>query len=223
MLGSWNFALTYELGDWRLRAYLEHYFEDHSQMFWEYGRWKDGQLGLEVTLPRNRWVSKVLWEGLATKDQAGPILYDGFWGSFQDIQVSGCDNYYNHYIYQAWQHAGMAMGNPLLTSPAYNEDGSITFKSNRVRSNHLGLTGEELAGIGLVYPALGNLCHPAGQTTETVQLTLGGHLSAQADGGMALLGGLGPGSGQLYAGQYGGRHDHDPQDGIIIEIERKEA
>ena len=36
----------------------------------------------------------------------------------------------------------MAMGNPLLTSPAYNEDGSITFKSNRVRSNHLGLTGD---------------------------------------------------------------------------------
>ena len=87
MLGSWNFALTYELGDWRLRAYLEHYFEDHSQMFWEYGRWKDGQLGLEMTLPRNRWVSKVLWEGLATKDQAGPILYDGFWGNFQDMGV----------------------------------------------------------------------------------------------------------------------------------------
>ena len=142
MLGSWNFALTYGLGDWRLRAYLEHYFEDHSQMFWEYGRWKDGQLGLEVTLPKNRWVSKVLWEGLATNDQTGSILYDGFWGSFPDVQVSGNDGYYNHYIYQAWQHAGMAMGNPLLTSPAYNEDGSITFKSNRVRSNHVGLTGD---------------------------------------------------------------------------------
>ena len=142
MLCSWNFALTYELGDWRLRAYLEHYFEDHSQMFWEYGRWKDGQLGLEVTLPKNRWVSKVLWEGLATNDQTGSILYDGFWGSFPDVQVSGNDGYYNHYIYQAWQHAGMAMGNPLLTSPAYNEDGSITFKSNRVRSNHVGLTSD---------------------------------------------------------------------------------
>lgn len=44
MLGSWNFALNYYLGEWKLRAYLEHYFEDHSQMFWQYGRWKDGQI-----------------------------------------------------------------------------------------------------------------------------------------------------------------------------------
>ena len=38
MLGSWNFALNGYVGDWTLRAYLEHYFEDTSQMFWEYGR-----------------------------------------------------------------------------------------------------------------------------------------------------------------------------------------
>lgn len=142
MLGSWNFALSYYLKEWKFRVYLEHYFEDHSQMFWEYGRWKDGHLGLEVTLPENRWVTRVLWEGLSTKDSSGPILYDGFWGSFPDVQMSGGDNYYNHYIYQAWQHAGMAMGNPLLVSPAYNADGSIAFKSNRVRANHLGLTGD---------------------------------------------------------------------------------
>lgn len=141
MLGSWNFALTYYLKGWKLRAYLEHYFEDHSQMFWEYGRWKDGQLGIEVTLPRNRWVSTVLWEGLSTKDSSGPLLYDGFWGSFTDVQMSGGDSYYTNYIYQGWQHAGMGMGNPLLPGPLYNGDGKITFRSNRVRANHLGIAG----------------------------------------------------------------------------------
>lgn len=140
-LGSWNFALNYYLKDWKFRVYLEHYFDDHSQMFWEYGRWKDGQLGIEVTLPKNRWVSTVLWEGLSTKDQTGPILYDGFAGSM-DYQVSASDNYYNNYCYQAWQHWGQGMGNPLLPGPIYNKDGKITFKSNRVRAQHLGLEGQ---------------------------------------------------------------------------------
>ena len=88
--------MSYYLKDWKFRAYLEHYFEDHSQMFWQYGRWKDGHLGLEVTLPENRWVTRVLWEGLNTKDQTGPLLYDGIAGSFHDVQMSGGDNYYTN-------------------------------------------------------------------------------------------------------------------------------
>ena len=66
-------------------------------MFLQYGRWKDGHLGFEITLPRNRWVNTLLWEGLATKDQFGPILYDGderFPGAaFPGMQVSACDDY----------------------------------------------------------------------------------------------------------------------------------
>lgn len=140
--GSWNFALSYYLKDWKFRAYLEHYFEDHSQMFWQYGRWKDGHLGLEVTLPENRWVTRVLWEGLNTKDQTGPILYDGIAGSFQDVQMSGGDNYYTNGEYLGWQHAGLGLGHPFLPGPAYNTDGTNEFKSNRVRANHLGMTGD---------------------------------------------------------------------------------
>ena len=141
MLGSWNFALNYYLHDWKFRAYLEHYFEDHSQMFWEYGRWKDGQLGIEITFPKNRWVSSLLWEGLSTWHSSGPLLYDGFWGSFPEYQVSGGDAYYNHYIYGAWQHWGMGMGNPLLPGPVYNEQGEMTFRSNRMKGQHVGVTG----------------------------------------------------------------------------------
>lgn len=143
MLGSWNFALNYYVGEWKFRAYLEHYFEDQSQMFWEYGRWKDGQIGLEVTLPKNRWVSSVVWEGMNTKDQSGPILYDGIHGwENTSHQISANDNYYNHYIYGAWQYMGMGIGNPLLPGPLYNADHGISFRSNRVRSNHLGICGE---------------------------------------------------------------------------------
>lgn len=139
-LGSWNFAINYYLKDWKFRAYLEHFFDDHSQMFWQYGRWKDGQIGIEITLPKNRWVSSILWEAMSTKDQTGPILYDLFAGSL-GYQISAGDNYYNNYCYQAWQHWGQGMGNPLLPGPIYNKDGKITFKSNRVRANHLGIEG----------------------------------------------------------------------------------
>lgn len=142
MLGSWNFALNYYLGEWRFRAYLEHYFEDHSQMFWQYGCWKDGQLGLEITFPKNRWISSVVWEGLSTKDQTGPLQYDSFWGQFPEYQISADDDYYNHYLYGAWQYQGMGMGNPLLPGPAYNADHRITFRSNRVTAHHLGFNGQ---------------------------------------------------------------------------------
>ena len=139
--GSWNFALSYYLSEWKFRVYLEHYFEDTSEMFWEYGRWKDGQLGLEITFPKNRWISSLVWEGMCTKDQAGPLLYDAFWGQFPEYQISAADDYYNHYIYGAWQYYGMGIGNPLLLGPLYNGNHNITFRSNRMRSQHIGLEG----------------------------------------------------------------------------------
>ena len=142
MLGSWNFAINYYLRDWTFRIHFDHFFEDHSQMFWEYGRWKDGQLGFEVTPPKNSWISNATFELISTKDQTGPIQYEENWGSFDGMQTSGNDNYYNHGIYNAWQHYGLAIGNPLLLGPIYNKDGSISFKSNRMKAFHIGLKGE---------------------------------------------------------------------------------
>ena len=68
--------------------------------------------------------------------------FDSFWGQFPEYQISADDNYYNHYIYGGWQHQGMGMGNPLLPGPAYNADHSISFRSNRVRAHHLGISGQ---------------------------------------------------------------------------------
>ena len=49
-------------------------------MFFQYGRWKDGHIGLEITFPKNRFIDTFVYEGLGTKDQTGPMLYDSFWG-----------------------------------------------------------------------------------------------------------------------------------------------
>lgn len=145
--GSWNVSIDYHGRLFTARVYMEHYFEDHSQLSMQYGPWRDGQLGLELTLPRCRWVSKLLWEGLATTDQTGPILYDGVGGTFTDLQMSGCDNYYNNGQFLGWQHWGQGMGHPFLPGPQYNADGTNEFKSNRVRAHHVGLLGEPTAEL----------------------------------------------------------------------------
>lgn len=137
-LGSWNFSLSYKFPEWKIRGYYEHFFEDHSQMFGEYG-WKDGLAGLEVTFPKNPVIHTFVYEYIGTKDQTGPLFHD------KDVvfpdQISALDDYYNHYIYTGWQHWGMGIGNPLLISPIYNENNLITFRSNRMKAHHFGFSG----------------------------------------------------------------------------------
>lgn len=140
MLGSWNFILNGRIKQTKFKVYLEHFFEDQSQMFWEYGSWKDGLLGLEVKINK-KYINNIIYEILNTRNQSGPLLYDSFWGQFPEYQISAADNYYNHSIYGGWQHNGMSIGTPLIISPIYNQDNYIYFHSNRVKAHHIGITG----------------------------------------------------------------------------------
>lgn len=137
-LGSWLFSLKYQGQGWSLRAYYDHFFEDHSQLFGEYG-WKDGLMGIEAQLPDNRIVSTVVYEYIRTDYQSGAVYHD----ETADLphQISGRDDYYNHTIYPGWQHWGQAIGNPLYTSPLYGNNGSLRFMDNRFRAHHIGLSG----------------------------------------------------------------------------------
>lgn len=139
MLGTYTMALSWlPRADWSVKAYYEHFFEDQSQMTFQYG-WKDGLWGLQVQLPRNRAVTQVVYEFLDTRDQTGAVNND----SSEKVpeQVSGRDNYYNHSVYSGWQHWGMALGNPLVLSPLYNSDRLLRFRANRVQGHHLGISG----------------------------------------------------------------------------------
>ncbi len=145
-VGTWSYVLSWNpKADWSLKAYYLHMFEDHSMLYIEYP-WKDGLYGVEATLPKNRWVSRVVGEFLYTKDQTGPILWDKT--DKIPVQVSGNDHYYAHYIYGAWQNWGRIIGNPLVLSPIYNSSHSLTPRSNRLWALNLSLTGnptDELA------------------------------------------------------------------------------
>lgn len=145
-VGEWSARLSWAAPhDMDISVYYLHYFEDHSMMFMDYV-WHDGLWGFEFKLPENPVLGKVVYEYLYMKDQAGPV----YWDHTPEIpeQVSGRDNYYNHYLYNAWQHWGMGIGNPLIISPIWNGDGSNLFKCNRIISHHIGLSGQPTTELG---------------------------------------------------------------------------
>lgn len=107
--------------------------------------WRDMLLGAEVLIPSNPVISKFVYEYLYSKFQGSSV----YWDITDAIhsQISGRDNYYNHSIYNGWQHWGMGIGNPILRSPIYNEDHEMIFYHNRVIAHHFGLTGSPMAGL----------------------------------------------------------------------------
>ena len=154
VLGSWHAIMDYTADVWRLRAYYEHFFEDHSQMlgiswvpnregetrFLSYHPWQDGLWGVELDLFQGKWVRSVVAEYITSRDQSGPLLHNSN-ANFKE-QISGFDYYYNHGFFQSWQHWGMAVCNPLFLSPNYNENGSLSMPNTRIRSFLFGLEGK---------------------------------------------------------------------------------
>lgn len=153
-IGSWHAAFTFHTPKADIRIYGEHMFEDFSQLFFfEYQQnkegkkkiiyypWRDIQIGINI-LNKSKaipFISNIRYEYLTTRDQSGALYHDP--SEFFNEQMDGCDNYYNHGIYPGWHHWGMGIGNPLLISPAYNSNGSLQFRSNRLIAHNFGVNG----------------------------------------------------------------------------------
>lgn len=152
-LGSYHLALAYRYRDWRFRAYYEHNFDDGSGMSLVYGLWKDCITGLEITFPKNPYITSFVGEFLYTKHQSGSFHYFGETVPGVPGTFTGADNYYNNGQFGGWEHWGQGMGNPLLISPIYNENHDLSFQSNRVVAYHIGVKSNptpELACRGLL-------------------------------------------------------------------------
>lgn len=138
-LGSYNFELAWTTREWMVRAYAERYFDDQSMITFQYGI-QDHLVGLEGRLPKNRFVSNVVLEHMSTRTQSGAVYHDQT-ASIPD-KMNGRDDYYNHGVFDGWQHWGMVIGNPLLTSPIYNANHHVYVHNNRVKAWHIGLSGD---------------------------------------------------------------------------------
>ncbi len=165
-LGSWLLRVNYDADTWRLGVYADHFFEDHSQMFFvdydgygegeewmkrkknRYYRYKlkDIMLGAEVNIKYGTWLRNVVFEYLYTKYQSGPYNHDHTM-NIPD-HLAGTDDYYNHGIYAGWQHWGQVMGNPLYRSPQYNDNGVLYIYNNRFIAFHLGFDGRPTERLG---------------------------------------------------------------------------
>ena len=95
-IGSWHVRLDWKAKSWSIGAYVDHVFEDHSQIGMQYGFWKDMLLGVEINLPENRYVSDIVYEHNGTKNQSGPIFHDATPENPQ--QISASDSYYNNHM-----------------------------------------------------------------------------------------------------------------------------
>lgn len=159
-LGSWVARINYDTEEWRAAIYADHFFEDHSQMFfldyngygngeewntWKHNRYfmysiKDIMLGAEVNIKYGTWLRNIVMEYLYTKYQSGPYNHD----RTENISdhIAGIDDYYNHSTFTGWQHWGQVIGNPLYRSPIYNDDGQIKVEDNRFIALHLGIDGQ---------------------------------------------------------------------------------
>ena len=145
-LGSWSGAITWHDKNWKLRTYYDHAFEDHSQMFWEYGLWTEQLVGIELTLKNCNWVTAVAVEYFNLKNQGGAVYHDAT--DMIPDQISCRDRNYNHEWYNGWFNYGMTIGTPLVTSPIYNENHILSPYNNRVEAFHFGIEGQPLKSLG---------------------------------------------------------------------------
>ena len=139
-LGSWHGAINWQAKSWKVRAYYEHVFEDHSQMFWEYGLWTEQLVGIEFEFKNFKWIKRLALEYYNLKNHSGPVYHDST--SAIPDQISSRDNNYNHGWYNGWFNYGMNIGTPLATSPIYNGDHTLVCNNNRNEALHIGIEGE---------------------------------------------------------------------------------
>lgn len=136
--GTYNARLTYKSEKFTLSAYKQHYFDDGSGM--EYTNWRDGIYGLECSFNNQDYLKNIVFEYINTTDQSGSMHF--IYYERKGARGGGNDDYYNHDFYKSgWSYWGRTIGNPLLTSPEYNGDGTLYLKNNRIKAWHLGLKG----------------------------------------------------------------------------------
>ena len=98
---------------------------------------QDGLWGMSVRLPNFRLFHSFVLEYMSTTDHSGP------WHDLDGVIFGGGDEYYkNGQIPQGWSYKGMTIGNPWITSPKYNQDGTLDTKNNSVRLYYFSGKGE---------------------------------------------------------------------------------
>lgn len=147
-LGSWDIKFSYRFKEGTmLHAYMLKPWETGSGIGFLNGF--DGLWGVELKPAGLKWLSGLVVEYLDFTNQSGPVHFDplDIPGCNLPAHTDGRDDYYNHYLYNAYANYGMSMGSSMLRGPIYNLDGYLGFVDNRVRGFHLALEGDVLPAL----------------------------------------------------------------------------
>lgn len=135
-LVSQQLMLTGKGDQWQVDVYWQNLSEDNL-IFLGFGQnIADGLWGARVCLNNRRWVESIMYEFLNTTDQSGP------WHDRDGLCYAGSDSYYRNGVYSGgWNNYLHTIGNPYLTSPLYNADGTPYSLNTRVRVHRVGVRG----------------------------------------------------------------------------------
>ena len=136
-VGSQQLMLTGKGKGWEVSAYWQNFFEDNFSFIGDGQNIADGLWGISMKQTRWRFIEGVTYEFLNTTDQSGP------WHDRDGLCYAGNDQYYQNGLFKnGWNYWRRTMGTPFITSPLYNEDGTVHTLNSRVRVHHLGIRGD---------------------------------------------------------------------------------
>ena len=164
-VGSQQMMLTGKGQGWEVYAYWQNFFEDNFAFIGVGQNITDGLWGIGFKQTRWRFIQGFTYEFLNTTDQSGP------WHDRDGLCFAGNDMYYQNSIFQnGWNYFSRSMGTPFITSPLYNQDGTIHTLNSRVMVHHLGIRGDI---YGFQYIAKASYARNYGNdnTSRTLQST----------------------------------------------------
>jgi hypothetical protein len=136
-VGSQILTLTGKGKAWEVNVYWQNFFEDNFAFIGNGQNLADGLWGINMKQTRWPFIEGVTYEFMNTTDQSG------WWHDRDGLCYAGNDLYYQNGVFQnGWNYFYRSMGTPFITSPIYNEDGTLHTLNSRVRVHHLGVRGD---------------------------------------------------------------------------------
>ena len=136
-VGSQQLMLTGKGNGWEVSMYWQNFFEDNFAAIGDGQNLADGLWGISLKQTRWPYVQGVTYECMNTTDQSGP------WHDRDGLCYAGNDSYYRNSVFvNGWNYFFRSIGTPFITSPLYNEDGTIYTLNSRVRVHHIGVRGD---------------------------------------------------------------------------------
>ena len=136
-VGSQQLMLSGRGNGWEVSMYWQNFFEDNFAAIGDGQNLADGLWGISLKQTRWPYVQGVTYEFMNTTDQSGP------WHDRDGLCYAGNDSYYRNSVFvNGWNYFFRSIGTPFITSPLYNEDGTIYTLNSRVRVHHIGVRGD---------------------------------------------------------------------------------